>query len=249
MPTPTVDGVGTWIPTRHRLRCSNHRRHHSRASPNRTLDRWPPAAANAGSGLSGWLVLVRDADDRAEGHSKCEVLPDAADRFAAGQALPRVAVATITFVRGCAGERCHVELRTMASRRSREACRRSTPVSRARTSLPRVGQEGPVVGVDHERLVISSWLQLPAPQVSRRRLVGLGRQPGDASSLDELDNVVDPSAPNRQHHRERVTDAPDGAVRRQPRRGCRCHPIPADAQDRRSARRSARDDERSDGKH
>ena len=63
--------------------------------------------------------------------------------------------------------------------------------------------------MNHERLVITSWLQLPAPQVSRRRFARLGRQPGDASSLDELDNVVDPSAPNRQHRRERVTDAPD----------------------------------------
>lgn len=37
--------------------------------------------------------------------------------------------------RNARARRCHVELSTSAPRRSREACRRSTPVSRARTSL------------------------------------------------------------------------------------------------------------------
>src|SRR3546814_6734135 len=62
---------------------------------------------------------------------------------------------------------------------------------RARTGVAgRVGQLGPVVGVDHEGTHVVDRSHLPAPEMSHRRLAWLRGLPRDALPLDELDHVV-----------------------------------------------------------
>src|SRR4029077_16856036 len=52
-------------------------------------------------------------------------------------------------------------------------------------------------------------LELPPPQVPRRRLPWLGRRPGDPAAFLELHHVVLPDLTPGQRHRENVTGAPD----------------------------------------
>src|ERR1700750_2161423 len=55
----------------------------------------------------------------------------------------------------------------------------------------------------------AAWLELPPPQVPRRLLTRLGRQPGDPAALIELDHVILPDLTPGQRHREHITGAAD----------------------------------------
>ena len=70
----------------------------------------------------------------------------------------------------------------------------------------RVGELAPVVGVADQRPSVVERRELPAPQVARRWLAGLGGPPRDPPSLRELDDVVLPVCAAGQCHDEHVAD-------------------------------------------
>src|SRR5260370_41600738 len=72
-----------------------------------------------------------------------------------------------------------------------------------------VGQPGPVVGAGAARARRAGSLKTPSPQMPGRLLPRLGRLPGNAAALVELDRVILPDAAMGERHQEHLTRATD----------------------------------------
>src|SRR6202011_5532919 len=72
-----------------------------------------------------------------------------------------------------------------------------------------VGQLGPVVGAGDPRARCTYSLKIPSPQMPWLLLPRLGRLPGNAAALVELDHVILPDAAISEGHHEHLTRATD----------------------------------------